>query len=113
MAGLAEINSPRDILAVRRMRVKSVAAGSSVPLSFFAPYWRETGASPVADIGLEVITALDQSRRADVTAMLFPALPTLLGYHSTPYAQACVDVTHQMRRELGEPPDTPLPSAET
>jgi hypothetical protein len=81
--------------------------------AFFAPYWRETGASPVADIGLEVITALDQSRRADVAAMLFPALPTLLGYHSTPYGQACLDVTHQMRRELGEPPDTPLPSAET
>jgi hypothetical protein len=58
-----------------------------------------------------VIEALDQGRLDDVAEMLFPALPMLLGYHSTPYAMTCADVTHEMRDELAEPPDAPLPIA--
>jgi hypothetical protein len=81
--------------------------------AFFGPYWSAAGAGPVTDVGLEVIRALDERRLDDVAGLLFPARPTVLGYQGTPYAKTCVRVTHQMRRELAQPPDTPLPPAET
>ena len=80
--------------------------------AFFGPYWREVGAGPLADVGLDVIRALDERRPDDVAGVLFPARPTVLGYHGTPYAKTCVEVTHQMRCELAKPPGTPLPPAE-
>jgi hypothetical protein len=81
--------------------------------AFFGPYWRVAGADPVEDVGLDVIRALDEHRSDDVAGLLFPARPTVLGYPGTPYAKTCVQVTYQMRRELAQPPDTPLPPAET
>jgi hypothetical protein len=81
--------------------------------AFFGPYWRETGAGPSADIGLDVIRALDEGRLDDVAALLFPARPTVLGYQGTLYAQICAEVTHQMRQELAKPPCTPLSPAGT
>jgi hypothetical protein len=81
--------------------------------AFFGPYWREAGAGPLADVGLDVIRALDEGRLDDVAGVLFPARPTVLGYHGTPYALTCVEVTHRMKRELAQPPGTPLPPAET
>jgi hypothetical protein len=81
--------------------------------AFFGPYWREVGAGPLADVGLDVIRALDEGRLDDVAGVLFPARPTVLGYHGTPYAKTCVEVTHQMKRELVKPPGTPLPPAGT
>jgi len=76
--------------------------------AFFDPYWRATGSSPLADAGLEVIRALEEGRRDEVAGMLFPALPTVLGYPDTQYALTCGDVTYKMRRELKKPPDSPL-----
>ena len=71
------------------------------------------GGGPLADVGLEVVRALDERRLDDVAGVIFPARPTVLGYPGTEYALICVDVTHQMRRELAKPPGTPLPPAES
>jgi hypothetical protein len=79
--------------------------------AFFGPYWRAVGASPLADVGLEVMRALDERRLDDVAGALFPARPTVLGYPGTEYELICLDVARQMRDELAQPPGTPLPSA--
>jgi hypothetical protein len=81
--------------------------------AFFGPYWREVGATPPGDAGLDAVRALDEGRLADVAELLFPARPTLPGSHDSPYALTCVDVTHKMRREVAELPGTPLPPAGT
>ena len=79
--------------------------------AFFGPYWRAVRADPLADVGLDVMRALDERRLDDVARVLFPALPTVLGYPGTEYELICLDVTRQMKRELAQPPGTPLPSA--
>ncbi len=81
--------------------------------SFFGPYWRAVGAGPVADVGLDVVRALDEGRLDDVAGLLFPARPTVLGYLDREYAGTCADVTDKMKRELAQPPCTPLSAAGT
>ena len=81
--------------------------------AFFGPYWSAVGGGPLADVGLDVVRALDEGRPDDVARMLFPARPTVLGLRGTEYALTCGDVTHRMRRELANPPGTPLPPAES
>jgi hypothetical protein len=78
--------------------------------AFFGPYWRAAESGPLADAGLEVAHALDEGRLDDAARMLFPARPTVLGYHGTEYALICADVTYQMRSELAQPPGTRLSS---
>ena len=80
--------------------------------AFFGPYWSAVGGGSPADVGLDVVRALDEGRPDDVARMIFPARPTVLGLRGTEYALICEDVTHRMRRDLANPPGTPLPPAE-
>ena len=82
--------------------------------AFFGPYWRAIGAGPTADVGLDVVRALDEGRHSDVAGVLFPAVPAPADrFSDSRYSLICGDVTHTMASELAQPPGAPLPPAES
>jgi hypothetical protein len=81
--------------------------------AFFGPYWREVGAGPPAGEP-DVVRALDENRRGDLAAALFPASPTIaeLNRPGSEFELIGKDVAYQMEDELAEAPGSPLAPAD-